>query len=408
MKQSVLKKYAKVVVNLGINLQKDQEVNIVISADQYLFAEYLTEECYKAGAKKVTVDFTNDKIAKAKQTYESLETMSEVPLWVEEKQKHICKTLPCMIYVESSDPAALEGVDMMKVMKAGQARSKILKKYREERDNKYQWVIVALPSMAWAKRVFPDLKPKEAFKKLEEAIIKCTRIDGKNPVQDWKNHIKNLTEKSKLMNDYNFDRLIYSSENGTNLTLKLNPYHVWLSARETTLLGNDFTANMPTEEVFTMPDINGVDGVVVSTKPLSYNGILIEDFKIYFENGRVTKVEAKKGQDLLEQIVNMDEGSHHLGEVALVPYNSPINETGILFINTLFDENACCHLALGAGFANNMRDYEKYSLEELKQRGLNDSMTHVDFMIGSHDLSIKGITKDNQVIEVFKNGNWNI
>ena len=408
MRASILKKYAKVVVKMGINLQKDQEVNIVIGADQVAFAEYLTEECYKAGAKRVTVDFTSDKIAKAKQTYETVETMSEVPLWVEEKQKHICKTLPCMIYVESSDPAALEGVDMAKVMKASQARSKILKKYREERDNKYQWVIVALPSVAWAKRVFPDLKPKEAFKKLEEAIIKCTRIDGKNPVKDWEKHIENLSVKSKLMNDYNFDHLIYSSSNCTSLTLKLNPHHVWLSARETTLLNNDFTANMPTEEVFSMPDVNGVDGVVVATKPLSYNGILIEDFKIYFEKGRVTKVEAKKGQELLEQIINMDEGSHHLGEVALVPYNSPINETGILFLNTLFDENACCHLALGAGFANNMRDYEKYTFEELKQMGLNDSITHVDFMIGSSDLSIKGVTKDNQVIEVFKNGTWSI
>lgn len=408
MKSSTLKKYAKVVVKMGINLQKGQDVIINIDAKNYEFAEYLTEECYKKGARKVTVDFTTDKIGKCHQQYQTLETMSQVPAWVEAKQQYLCDTLPCMIYVDSSDPAAFEGLDMQKMMQARQAQMKVLKKYREMRDNKYQWVIVALPSVEWATRLFPELSKKEAYKKLEDAILKCTRVDGKNPVQDWENHINTLSEKSKKMNDYNFDYLVYKSANGTDLKLKLTKDHVWLSAREETLLNNSFTANMPTEEVFSMPDRNGVDGVVVSSKPLSYAGQLIENFKIYFENGRVTKVEAEKGQDLLQQIVDMDEGAKHLGEVALVPFNSPINETGILFLNTLFDENACCHLALGAGFANNLKDYEKYTMEQLKEKGLNDSITHVDFMIGSSDLSIKGYTFDGEEIEVFKNGTWNI
>ncbi len=408
MKSSTLKKYAKVVVKMGINLQIGQDVIINISAKDYEFAEYLTEECYKLGARKVTVDFSTDKLGRLHQEHQSLETMSTVPNWVEEKQKYLCETLPCMIYVDSSDPAAFEGLDMQKMMQARQAQMKVLKKYREMRDNKYQWVIVALPSNEWATRLFPELSTKEAYKKLEEAILKCARVDGKNPVEDWENHINTLAEKSKKMNDYNFDYLVYKSSNGTDLKLKLTKDHVWLSAREETLLNNSFTANMPTEEVFSMPDKNGVDGVVVSTKPLSYAGQLIENFKIYFENGRVTKVEAEKNQELLQQIVDMDEGAKHLGEVALVPYDSPINQTGILFLNTLFDENACCHLALGAGFANNLKDYEKYTMEELKEKGLNDSITHVDFMIGSEDLSIKGYTFDGQEIEVFKNGTWNI
>lgn len=408
MKKTILKKYAKAVVKIGINLKKGQDVYIFIDSKQSEFAEILTEECYKKGARKVNIEWKNDSIEKLHVTYQSYETLSKVSPWQEAKEEEKTKILPCAIHVDSSNPNYLDGVDMNKVSRAYQERRKVLKKYRDLQDNKIQWVIVALPSIEWAKVVFPNEKDKIAYKKLEEAIIKCTRIDGKNPIKDWEKHIETLQIKANLMNQYHFDYLEYQSSNGTNLKLKLNPNHVWLSAREETLKKRGFTANMPTEEVFTMPDREGVDGVVVSTKPLSHQGRLIENFKIYFEKGRVTKVEAEKGLEDLQKIVNTDEGSHHLGEVALVPYNSPINQTNILFYNTLFDENACCHLALGAGFSNNLKEFEKYSMEELKQMGLNDSLTHVDFMIGSEDLSIIGTTKDSEKVTIFKNGVWNI
>jgi aminopeptidase len=265
-----------------------------------------------------------------------------------------------------------------------------------------------MPSKEWAKKVFPNDTPSVAFKKLEDAILKTTRIDN-NAVNNWKEHIKELQEKSQILNDLNLDYLEYKSSNGTDLKLKLMPNHQWISARENALGSNiDFTANMPTEEVFSMPSYDGVDGVVVSTKPLSLRGKLVEDFKVYFEKGRAYKVEARVGQEVLEELLSDDEGSRHLGEVALVPYNSPINESGILFFNTLFDENASCHLAFGAAFKNNIKGYETMTDEDFKKMKFNESMNHVDFMIGSKDLSIIGTKFDGTKVQIFKDGNWAI
>ena len=281
-----------------------------------------------------------------------------------------------------------------------------MKKYYDAMENKYQWVICAMPSLAWVKKVFPNDKPQVAFKKLEQAILDTTRIDN-NAIKNWEKHIVNLQEKAKVLNDLNLDYLQYKSINGTDLKIHLMPNHFWLSAQEATLDTNIvFTANMPTEEVFTMPTFDGVDGVVVATKPLSFRGKLIENFKVYFENGKAVKVEAEKGQEVLEQMLAEDEWSAHLGEVALVPFNSPINKSGILFYNTLFDENACCHLAFGAAFKNNVKDYEKLTEEDFKKMKFNESMNHVDFMIGSEDLEIIGTKFDGTKVQIFKDGNW--
>ena len=301
-----------------------------------------------------------------------------------------------------------KGIDISKAMKARIKTYPKVKKYRDMMENKYQWVIVAMPSKEWAKKVFPNDTPSVAFKKLEDAILKTTRIDN-NAVNNWKEHIKELQEKSQILNDLNLDYLEYKSSNGTDLKLKLMPNHQWISARENALGSNiDFTANMPTEEVFSMPSYDGVDGVVVSTKPLSLRGKLVEDFKVYFEKGRAYKVEARVGQEVLEELLSDDEGSRHLGEVALVPYNSPINESGILFFNTLFDENASCHLAFGAAFKNNIKGYETMTDEDFKKMKFNESMNHVDFMIGSKDLSIIGTKFDGTKVQIFKDGNWAI
>ena len=322
--------------------------------------------------------------------------------------RNYTKILPVQIYVEDSDPDVFKGIDISKAMKARIKTYPKVKKYRDMMENKYQWVIVAMPSKEWAKKVFPNDTPKVAFKKLEDAILKTTRIDN-NAVNNWKEHINELQEKSQILNDLNLDYLEYKSSNGTDLKLKLMPNHQWISAREYALGSNiDFTANMPTEEVFSMPSYDGVDGVVVSTKPLSLRGKLVEDFKVYFEKGRAYKVEARVGQEVLEELLSDDEGSRHLGEVALVPYNSPINESGILFFNTLFDENASCHLAFGAAFRNNIKGYETMTDEDFKKMNFNESMNHVDFMIGSKDLSIIGTKFDGTKVEIFKDGNWAI
>ena len=314
--------------------------------------------------------------------------------------------LPVRIHVVDADPDGMKGVDLSASLKARRDTYMDMKKYYDAMENKYQWVICAMPSMEWAKKVFPNDKPQVALKKLENAILESTRID-KNAIKNWEKHVLNLQEKAKVLNDLNLDYLEYKSSNGTDLKIKLMPNHYWLSAQESTLESNIvFTANMPTEEVFTMPTFDGVDGVVVATKPLSFRGKLVEDFKIYFEGGKAVKVEAKVGEEVLTQMLAEDEWSAHLGEVALVPYDSPINKSGILFYNTLFDENACCHLAIGMGFEDTIKGFETMSPEQIKEFDLNDSIIHVDFMIGSEDLSIDAICDNGKTVAVFRDGNW--
>ena len=408
MNLNTMKKYAQAVVELGANVQEGQYVIINSSIRQAKFVHCLVEQCYKRKARFVKVEYSDDEVSKL--TYKNVEEKTYVENTLQNlyRLKNYTKILPVQIYVEDSDPDVYKGIDISKAMKARIKTYPKVKKYRDMMENKYQWVIVAMPSIPWAKKIFPNDKPSVAFKKLEQAILKTTRIDN-NAVNNWKEHIKNLQEKSKILNELNLDYLEYKSENGTDLKLKLMPNHVWISARENALGSNiDFTANMPTEEVFSMPSYDGVDGVVVSTKPLSLRGKLVEDFKVYFEKGRAYKVEARVGQEVLEQLLSDDEGSRHLGEVALVPYSSPINQSGILFFNTLFDENASCHLAFGAAFKNNIKGYENMTDEDFKKMNFNESMNHVDFMIGSKDLSIIGTTFDGTKVEIFKDGNWAI
>jgi len=408
MNQKVYENYAKLAVKIGINLQEGQDVVITASTRLADIVKEIVKVCYENKARSVKVEWTNEQIDKLHWLYQDTEVMSEVLTWQEEKAKYNAETLPCKIYVDDEDPNAYEGVDVMKMAAVRKARFKVLKKYRDMSDNKDQWLIVAVPSPSWAKTVFPELETEEAVAKLWEAIIKTMRLDAENPVQAWEDHIANLSDKSNKMNAMNLDYLTYKSANGTDLTVKLQPNHIWLSARETNLKGIDFTANMPTEEVFSMPKRDGVNGVVVSTKPLSLNGQLVENFKITFKDGKAVDVEAEKGLDALNTMLDMDEASRHLGEVALVPFDSPINQTGLLFSNTLFDENACCHFAFGFAFKNNIKGYENMSEEDFKEVGFNDSVNHVDFMVGSEDLEIKGYDFDGNEYVIFKDGVWAI
>ena len=408
MKKSIMKKYAQAVVKVGANVQKGQYVHIYANIRQADFVTALTECCYKAKARFVKVEWSCDAISKLTFKNVKYDTYIENIKMNESKLKDMVNLLPVRIHVLDEDPDGMKGIDLSESLKARRDTFMEMKKYYDAMENKYQWVICAMPSMEWAKKVFPNDKPKEAFKKLEDAILKTTRID-ENALKNWDEHILNLQDKSNKLNDLNLDYLEYKSSNGTDLKLKLMPNHYWLSAQEDTLETKvTFTANMPTEEVFTMPSFDGVDGVVVSTKPLSLRGKLVENFKVYFENGKAVKVEAEKGQDVLEQMLAEDESSCHLGEVALVPYDSPISQSKVLFYNTLFDENASCHLAFGSAYKNTLRDYEKLTEEDLKKMKFNESMNHVDFMIGSEDLDIVGTKFDGTKVQIFKNGNWAI
>jgi aminopeptidase len=279
-------------------------------------------------------------------------------------------------------------------------------KYREQMDNRFQWSIIALPGKKWAKKVFPKLSEEKALAAMWKAILKATRVDGKDPIKEWDEHNAFLQDRSKKLDALNIDYLHYTSQNGTDFKVWMIPDARWLGGGATTLSKVFYNPNMPTEEVFITPWAGKAEGLVVATKPLSYRGELIEDFSVTFKDGKVVKVKAKKNQKLLEQMIAMDEGASKIGEIALVPFASPIQQSGILYYNTLFDENASCHLALGRAYTDSIRNFNQYSKEELVKKGCNVSMIHVDFMMGSKDLSIDAFTRDGKKVAIFKKGNW--
>lgn len=406
MDKTKLEKYAKLIAGSGLNVQKGQKVVIQCGLDQPDFVTMVVEECYKLGAASVIVKWSHMPVTKLNYTYRTLETLSTVtPVERAEWQSRVDE-LSCLLWLDSDDPDGLSGTDNEKISKANMARYPVIKPYRDAIENKYQWCIAAVPGREWAKKVFPDLPVEEALEKLWEAILYTSRVSDE-PVKEWEIHNATLAKRCEFLNKYKFDRLEYKSSNGTDFTVGLNPKGIFCGGGETTLGANVyFNPNIPTEEVFTTPMRGRADGKVVATKPLSYQGKLIENFWFEFKDGKVVKLGAEKNQDLLEKMVSMDEGAAYLGEVALIAYKSPINDTGILFYNTLFDENASCHLALGRGFNNCLEDYEQYTNEQCRELGVNNSMLHVDFMLGSADMSIVGVTAEGERVQIFKNGNW--
>ncbi len=409
MKTSVLRKYARLIATVGGNIKKGQEVVIQAELDCPEFVELLVAECYKAKASKVVVEWTHQPITKLNAKYRSLKVLSKVEAWEEAKLKRKTEVLPVCIYLLSEDPDGLNGIDREKYQKASQARYKIIKPYRDEMDNKYQWCIAAVPGVKWAKKIFPHLRKEQAIEALWRAILTASRVDpdgNDDPIENWNNHNADLLDRCNYLNSLGLESLEYSADNGTKLTVGLIEDAAFLGGGEDTLLGNYFNANIPSEEIFISPMKGKAEGVVYSTKPLSYRGELIENFSVRFENGKAVEVHAEKNEALLKTMIEMDEGASYLGECALVPYSSPINKTGILFYNTLFDENAACHLALGAGFTNCIKNFENYTLEQLHAKGVNDSMIHEDFMIGCESLNIVGIKKDGERVQIFKDGEW--
>ena len=406
MKKSVLKKYAKLIVVVGANIQKGQDVLVYAGVEQEELVSYIVEECYKSKANNVEVKWLSDKIDRITYKKASVKALSYVADWRIEKEKEINRKLPCVIFIESSSPDALKGVDQKKIATVQKNLFPIFKPLRDERMNKYQWVVAGAPSKEWAKKVFPNLSTKKAVEALWDAILKTSRM-CEDPVQAWKEHEEDLHKRTSFLNSLNLDYLHYESKNGTNFKVWLIENSHFIAGGERTLGSNIyFNPNIPTEECFTSPIAGKAEGIVYSTKPLSYQGELIENFSVRFENGKAVEVHAEKGEHLLKEMIAMDEGACKLGEVALVPYDSPINNTGLLFYSTLYDENAACHLALGLGFSNTINDYEKYSQEEIRKMGVNDSSIHVDFMVGSKDLNITGYTRDGKKVAIFKDGNW--
>ena len=409
MRKSDLKKYARLIVRVGANVQKGQPVVISSHVNDAYFTKLVVEEAYKAKASYVTVDWHFEEITKLNYKYASLEALKEMPEWSIERLKYRAQTLPAMIHIESSDPDAMASIDQNKMMEVRRATGPIVKPIRKEMENKYQWNIAAIAGEAWAKKIFPELSVKAAKAKLWEAILKCARVIG-NPVDNWNKHNAYIHEKCAKLNALNIKKLTYNSSNGTNFSVELIPGVVFMGGTSNTVKGVTYNPNMPTEECFISPNRHSAEGVVYSTKPLSVMGTLVDNFAFRFEGGKVVEVIAKdeKHKAILEQLVSIDEGARQLGEVALVPFNSPVNETGILFYNTLFDENACCHLAIGMGFEDTIKGFETMSQEEIKAFDLNDSIIHVDFMIGSADLSIVALTHEGNEVQIFKDGTWAI
>lgn len=405
MKKTVLRKYASLIANVGARVKKGQEVIVYAELDQPEFVKMLVEECYKSGAKRVDVEWSYQPLAKTHVRYRSVKTLSEMLNWEVEKLKRRVEVLPVMIYLLSEDPDGLNGMNQQKYSKGTQARYKIIKPFRDEMENKYQWCIAAVPGVEWAKKVFPECRKNEAVEKLWEAILMTSRCDD-DPVEAWNKHNKNLKSKCDYLNSLNIESLHYTSKNGTDLTVGLIDGSEFAGGGEYTLSGNYFNPNIPSEEVFISPERGKAEGIVYSVMPLSYRGELIENFSIKFENGKATDVHAEKNEDLLKELINMDEGAAYLGECALVPFDSPIRNSGILFYNTLFDENAACHLALGEGFSHCIKGSENMTLEECREKGINKSMIHEDFMIGAEDMNITAKTRDGKEIPVFRNGNW--
>lgn len=406
-KNEMLQKYAKLAVKMGVNLKENDTLVVNSPIDCANFAREIAQAAYNEGAKNVVVHYNDQKLQKIVLNNNSIETLSEVPNWSSESYNYYARTGASFISISSSDPDAFKGIPMEKIAASQKAKQLAIKEYYENAmSNHVRWCVLSIPSEAWAKKVFPELPLDNAMEKLWEVIFSVVRVDTEDPIEAWVNHNKNLNEKKEFLNTNAFKSLHYTNNKGTNLTVELPKGHLWLGGGEESTSGIEFNANMPTEEVFTMPKKDGVNGTVVSSKPLSYGGNLINDFSLTFKDGKVVDFTAKEGSDVLKELLSSDEGASFLGEVALVPVDSPVSNSGIVFYNTLFDENASCHFAFGKAYPSCIAYGTEMSDEDLENHYVNNSIIHVDFMVGTDDLDIVGIKENNDCVQIFKNGNW--
>lgn len=404
----LMQKYARLAVRVGVNVQRGQMMVLTASVDCAKFARMCVKEAYAAGAGEVQVNWTDEITQKMAYEYESTETMEQIMPWkIEQKQNCIDKNC-CFLYLESATPGFLASIDSNKLQTVQLARERAFEKFEYyTMNNVGQWSIVAVPTVPWAKLVFPDLCTDDALDALWKAILASVRVrEDNDPVAEWETHNRALNDHCKKLNDYNFKSLHFENSAGTFLDVQLIRDHIWKGGGDRAQNGALFNPNMPTEETFTMPYKYGVFGKVVATKPLNYQGKMIEDFWLEFYEGKVVDYGARVGKDSLRNLLEFDGGSSYLGEVALISYHSPISQSGILFLHTLFDENASCHLALGAAYPDNVLGGTKMTREQLEELGSNYSMEHCDFMFGSEDMSVVGITHSGHKIPVFEKGDF--
>ena len=406
--EGLLKKYASLAVRTGINIEKGQLLVIRASVRDHAFVELCVREAYEAGAGQVRLQWNDENISHMGYEYETTESLSYVPDWVVERTRFEQEKGAAYLTIDSSTPGLMSDIDQEKLAAVRLENMKRMKPFQAyTMNNVGQWSIIAFPSEKWARKVFPGKAGDEAVDTLWNAILTAVRIrEDNDPVAEWKKHDDELMRHCKLLNELNFDRLHFESELGTDLYVGLVKEHIWSGGGNYSRSGTFFNANIPTEEVFCMPDRNRVDGKVFASKPLSYGGKVIEDFWFSFRDGVVIDYGAKKEKEALTKLLETDEGSRHLGEVALISYDSPISNLNLLFFNTLFDENASCHLALGRCYPENIKGGEEMSEEELMRHGGNQSMNHVDFMFGTKEMRVTGIQNDGTEVEIFRNGNF--
>lgn len=401
-----LDKYAELAIRVGLNVQKDQTVVIMTPISCAEFVRKLTKKAYDAGAKDVVIDWDDDEVKALRLKHAPESTLREYPMWRANDLEEMAKNDAAFLQIYAPNSDLLKDVDPERAAisskTAATAREGFLNYMR---NNQVSWLMVSYPTAEWSAKVFPNLSEAERVQKLWEQIFKLTRVDKEDPVAAWNEHIETLTGKQDMLNSKKYKQLHFQAE-GTDLYIELAPKHQWVAAGSETEKGVFFIPNIPTEEVFTMPAKTGTNGTVRSTLPLSYQGSLIDGFSLTFENGKVVKATAEVGQEVLNKMLDMDEGARYLGEVALVPYDSPISNSGLIYYNTLFDENASCHIALGNSYPFTIEGGTTMSLEELKQNGFNKSLIHVDFMIGSADMAIDGLSEDGTREPLFRNGNW--
>lgn len=404
-----IENFAKLAVEFGVNVKEGEDVLITSPVESPELCRLIAKAAYEKGARNVAIDWKDDSITRLTYEYQDQETLNEVPDWkIEKLDYQIAQKKSNRISIYAEDPDLLKGLDSEKISEAIRENSKKTKEYVKYTMNDIlSWLVISVPTKKWAKKVFPDLSEKDAYDKLWETILDVSRVsDSWDETKDnWTNHINTLDEKAKFLNDHQFDKVHYKSSNGTDLWVKLPKNHIWMSAGSTNEKNDRFIPNMPTEEVFTSPQYDGVDGRLVASKPLVYNGVVINNFEFEFKDGKVISFSAKEGEDTLRKMLDSDEGSKYLGEIALVPYDSPISNSNILFYNTLFDENASCHFALGKAYPTTVEGGSELDDSKVKEIGLNDSLIHEDFMVGTEDLEIIGY-KDEKEFKIFENGNW--
>ncbi len=407
IKKETLKKYVDLSLEIGVNLQKNQILVIMSPVETADFTRLLVERAYLLGASEVIVHWSDDFCKKMTFTYGEKNIFEEVPQWQVDSLMYYANKGAAFLSISASDPELLSGIDGEKIGTYQKTRGQALKPYYDKlMVNEFQWNIISVSTLPWAKKVFPNLSDEEAISSLWKAILKSTKADTEDPVGTWKNHLGLLKEKMDYLNKKQFKKFVITNSLGTNLTVRLPKNHIWASGKDVTQSGVEFVANIPTEEVFSMPHKYGVDGIVYASKPLNYGGTLIEDFSLTFKDGKIIDFSAKSGYEALKNLISIDEGAKYLGEIALVPFDSPISNLDILFFNTLFDENASCHLAIGQAYSSCIENGNKLSSEEMEEVGMNDSLTHVDFMFGTRDLSIIGFEKNGNFENIFVNGNW--